>query len=220
MNLVKNDILDVDAFRAWSPEYKDAEFILEDGKYICGWAIEKMSKSMYNVVNPDDIVNDYGADTLRLYEMFLGPLEASKPWDTNGIDGCFRFLKKLWSLFWENRTDNWLVNDDKPTQENLKSLHKLIKKVTQDIENFSFNTSISAAQWPKWNEEYLAENEIQLTVSFNGKARFQKMFAADASKDEIEKLTLEDDRTAKYTEGMQIMKVIVVPKKIINIVVK
>ena len=269
VNLVKNDILDVDAFRAWSPEYKDAEFILEDGKYICGWAIEKMSKSMYNVVNPDDIVNDYGADTLRLYEMFLGPLEASKPWDTNGIDGCFRFLKKLWSLFWENRTDNWLVNDDKPTQENLKSLHKLIKKVTQDIENFSFNTSISAfmicvnelgqqkchsreilrdlviliapfaphiaeelwnelgeketvcdAQWPKWNEEYLAENEIQLTVSFNGKARFQKMFAADASKDEIEKLTLEDDRTAKYTEGMQIMKVIVVPKKIINIVVK
>ena len=265
VNLVKNDILDVDAFRTWSPEYKDAEFILEDGKYICGWAIEKMSKSMYNVVNPDDIVNDYGADTLRLYEMFLGPLEASKPWDTNGIDGCFRFLKKLWSLFWENRTDNWLVNDDKPTQENLKSLHKLIKKVTQDIENFSFNTSISAfmicvnelgqqkchsrdlviliapfaphiaeelwnelgeketvcdAQWPKWNEEYLAENEIQLTVSFNGKARFQKMFAADASKDEIEKLTLEDDRTAKYTEGMQIMKVIVVPKKIINIVVK
>lgn len=269
VNLVKNDILDVDTFRAWSPEYKDAEFILEDGKYICGWAIEKMSKSMYNVVNPDDIVNDYGADTLRLYEMFLGPLEASKPWDTNGIDGCFRFLKKLWSLFWENRTDNWLVNDDKPTQENLKSLHKLIKKVTQDIENFSFNTSISAfmicvnelgqqkchsreilrnlviliapfaphiaeelwnelgeketvcdAQWPKWNEEYLAENEIQLTVSFNGKARFQKMFAADASKDEIEKLTLEDDRTAKYTEGMQIMKVIVVPKKIINIVVK
>lgn len=269
VNLVKNDILDVDAFRAWSPEYKAAEFILEDGKYICGWAIEKMSKSMYNVVNPDDIVNDYGADTLRLYEMFLGPLEASKPWDTNGIDGCFRFLKKLWSLFWENRTDNWLVNDDKPTQENLKSLHKLIKKVTQDIENFSFNTSISAfmicvnelgqqkchsreilrnlviliapfaphiaeelwnelgeketvcdAQWPKWNEEYLAENEIQLTVSFNGKARFQKMFAADASKDEIEKLTLEDDRTAKYTEGMQIMKVIVVPKKIINIVVK
>lgn len=269
VNLIKNDILDVDAFRTWSPEYKDAEFILEDGKYICGWAIEKMSKSMYNVVNPDDIVNDYGADTLRLYEMFLGPLEASKPWDTNGIDGCFRFLKKLWSLFWENRTDNWLVNDDKPTQENLKSLHKLIKKVTQDIENFSFNTSISAfmicvnelgqqkchsreilrdlviliapfaphiaeelwnelgeketvcdAQWPKWNEEYLAENEIQLTVSFNGKARFQKMFAADASKDEIEKLTLEDDRTAKYTEGMQIMKVIVVPKKIINIVVK
>ena len=269
VNLVKNDILDVDAFRTWSPEYKDAEFILEDGKYICGWAIEKMSKSMYNVVNPDDIVNDYGADTLRLYEMFLGPLEASKPWDTNGIDGCFRFLKKLWSLFWENRTDNWLVNDDKPTQENLKSLHKLIKKVTQDIENFSFNTSISAfmicvnelgqqkchsreilrdlviliapfaphiaeelwnelgeketvcdAQWPKWDEEYLAENEIQLTVSFNGKARFQKMFAADASKDEIEKLTLEDDRTAKYTEGMQIMKVIVVPKKIINIVVK
>ena len=224
---------------------------------------------MYNVVNPDDIVNDYGADTLRLYEMFLGPVEASKPWDTNGIDGCFRFLKKLWSLFWENRTDKWLVNDDEPTKENLKSIHKLIKKVTQDVENFSYNTSISAfmicvnelgqqkchsreilrdvviliapfaphiaeelwhelgengtvcdAQWPEWDEKYLIEDEMQLTVSFNGKARFQKMFAADASKDDIEKQTLEDDRTAKYTEGRRIVKVIVVPKKIINIVVK
>ena len=244
INLVKNDILDIEAFRKWSPEYKDAEFIFDDGsksadgangKYVCGWAIEKMSKSMYNVVNPDDIVRDYGADTLRLYEMFLGPVEASKPWDTNGIDGCFRFLKKLWALFYENRTDKFLVNDDKPSAESLKSVHKLIKKVTGDIEAFSYNTSISAfmicvnelgqqkchnrellsdivvliapfaphiaeelwhqlgnttsvcdATWPTWDEKYLVENEIQMTVSFNGKARFQKMFAADAAKDPIE----------------------------------
>jgi leucyl-tRNA synthetase len=278
INLVKNDILDIEAFRKWSPEYKDAEFIFDDGsksadgangKYVCGWAIEKMSKSMYNVVNPDDIVRDYGADTLRLYEMFLGPVEASKPWDTNGIDGCFRFLKKLWALFYENRTDKFLVNDDKPSAESLKSVHKLIKKVTGDIEAFSYNTSISAfmicvnelgqqkchnrellsdivvliapfaphiaeelwhqlgnttsvcdATWPTWDEKYLVENEIQMTVSFNGKARFQKMFAADADKDTIEKETLADDRCAKYLEGKEIKKVIVVPKRIINIVVK
>ncbi len=269
VNLVKNDILDIEAFKAWSPEYKDAEFILEDGKYVCGWAIEKMSKSMYNVVNPDDIVNDYGADTLRLYEMFLGPVEASKPWDTNGIDGCFRFLKKFWGLFWENRTDKWLVDDAEPTKESLKSVHKLIKKVTQDIESFSYNTSISAfmicvnelgqqqchnrtllrtmvvllspfaphiaeelwhqlgeqntvcdAQWPAWDEKHLVENEIQMTVSFNGKARFQKTFAADATKDTIEKETLADERSLKYLEGKNIVKVIVVPRKIINIVIK
>ncbi len=269
VNLVKNDILDIEAFKAWSPEYKNAEFILEDGKYVCGWAIEKMSKSMYNVVNPDDIVNDYGADTLRLYEMFLGPVEASKPWDTNGIDGCFRFLKKFWSLFWENRTDKWLVDDSQPGKDSLKSVHKLIKKVTQDIESFSYNTSISAfmicvnelgqqqchnrellrtlvvllapfaphiaeelwhqlgeegtvcdAQWPAWDEKYLVENEIQMTVSFNGKARFQKTFAADATKDAIEKETLADERSQKYLEGKTIVKVIVVPRKIINIVIK
>ena len=269
VNLVKNDILDIEAFKNWSPEYKNAEFILEDGKYVCGWAIEKMSKSMYNVVNPDDIVNDYGADTLRLYEMFLGPVEASKPWDTNGIDGCFRFLKKFWNLFWDNRTDQWIVDEQEPSKESLKSVHKLIKKVTQDIESFSYNTSISAfmicvnelgqqqchnrellrtlvilvapfaphiaeelwhqlgeqttvcdAQWPEWNEQYLVENEIQMTVSFNGKARFQKTFAADATKDDIEKATLEDERSNKYTEGKNIVKVIVVPRKIINIVIK
>ena len=269
VNLVKNDILDIEAFKAWSPEYKNAEFILEDGKYVCGWAIEKMSKSMYNVVNPDDIVNDYGADTLRLYEMFLGPVEASKPWDTNGIDGCFRFLKKFWSLFWENRTDKWLVDDAQPGKDSLKSVHKLIKKVTQDIESFSYNTSISAfmicvnelgqqqchnrellrtlvvllapfaphiaeelwhqlgeqgtvcdAEWPAWDEKYLVENEIQMTVSFNGKARFQKTFAADATKDAIEKETLADERSQKYLEGKTIVKVIVVPRKIINIVIK
>ncbi len=278
INLVKNDILDTEAFKNWSPEYKDAEFIFEDGsksadgaegKYQCGWAIEKMSKSMYNVVNPDDIVRDYGADTLRLYEMFLGPVEASKPWDTNGIDGCFRFLKKLWALFWDNRSDENLVDDAEPSQDSLKSVHKLIKKVTQDVETFSYNTSISAfmicvnelgqqkchnrkllsdivvliapfaphiaeelwhqlgntttvcdAKWPEWDEKYLVENEMQMTVSFNGKARFQKTFAADADKDTIEKETLADDRCAKYTDGKKIVKVIVVPKRIINIVVK
>ena len=269
VNLVKNDVLDVEAFRQWSPEYANAEFILEDGKYICGWAIEKMSKSMYNVVNPDDIVRDYGADTLRLYEMFLGPVEASKPWDTNGIDGCFRFLKKFWNLFWDTRTSTLIVDDEAPSKESLKSVHKLIKKVTADVENFSYNTSISAfmicvnelgqqkchsrellrqmviliapftphiaeelweqiggegsvcdAQWPAWNEEFLKEDEIQMTVSFNGKARYQKMFATEASKEDIEKQTLEDERTAKYLDGKQVMKVIVVPKKIINIVCK
>ena len=269
INLVKNDILDTEAFKQWSPEYKNAEFILENGKYVCGWAIEKMSKSMYNVVNPDDIVRDYGADTLRLYEMFLGPVEASKPWDTNGIDGCFRFLKKLWALFWDNRSDAFLVNDDAPSAENLKSINKLIKKVSGDIETFSYNTSISAfmicvnelgqqkchsrkvlsdlvvliapftphiaeelwhqlgntttvcdATWPTWDEKYLQEDQMQMTVSFNGKARFQKAFAADADKDTIEKETLADERCDKYVSGKQIIKVIVVPKRIINIVVK
>lgn len=269
VNLVKNDVLDVEEFRNWRPEYQNAEFILEDGKYICGWAVEKMSKSMYNVVNPDDIIRDYGADTLRLYEMFLGPVEASKPWDTNGIDGCFRFLRKFWNLFFNNRTGEALADDSKPTAESLKSVHKLIKKVTKDIEDFSYNTSISAfmicvnelgqqkchsrellqllvvlispfaphiaeelwerlgqegsvfdAQWPTWNEDYLVENEVQMTVSFNGKARFQKTFAADADKQTIEKQTLDDDRTAKYTDGKQVVKVIVVPGKIINLVVK
>jgi leucyl-tRNA synthetase len=269
VNLVKNDILDVEAFKQWRPEYKDAEFVLEDGRYICGWAIEKMSKSMFNVVNPDDIIKDYGADTLRLYEMFLGPVEASKPWDTNGIDGCFRFLKKLWALFWDNRSDKFLVNDDEPSKDSLKSVHKLIKKVSQDIEQFSYNTSISAfmicvnelgqqkchnrklladivvliapfaphiaeelwhqlgnttsvcdAQWPTYDEKYLVENEVQLSVSFNGKVRFQKTFPADASKEDIEKTTLSDERCAKYIDGKNIAKVIVVPGKIINIVVK
>jgi len=142
VNIVSNDILDTNRFKEWNPEYKNAEFILEDGKYYCGWAVEKMSKSMYNVVNPDDIVEKYGADTLRLYEMFLGPLEQSKPWDTNGIDGVHRFLKKLWSLFYKN--ESFIVHDEKPTAEELKVLHKTIKKITFDIENFSYNTSVSA----------------------------------------------------------------------------
>ena len=269
VNIVHGDVLDIEAFKAWRPEYRNAEFILENDKYICGWAIEKMSKSMYNVVNPDMIVEQYGADTLRLYEMFLGPVEASKPWDTNGIDGCHRFLKKLWGLVYENRTDKFLPNDDAPTPEQLKSVHKLIKKVTGDIEHFSYNTAISAfmicvnelaqskctnkellkdvikllapfaphiseelwyalgetttvcdAQWPECNEEYLKENDIQMTVSFNGKARFQKVFSIDDSKEEIEKKVLADERTLKYMVGKTIVKIIIVPRKIINIVLK
>ena len=270
VNIVKNDILDIEAFRAWRPEYKNAEFILEDGKYVCGYATEKMSKSMFNVVNPDDIVEQYGADTLRLYEMFLGPVEASKPWDTNGIDGCHRFLKKFWALFYgRGENESLIVDDNEPTKENLKSVHKLIKKVTNDIEHFSYNTSISAfmicvnelgqqkchnkellkslvitiapfaphiaeelwsalgeqgsvcdAQWPTWNEAYLVENEMQLTISFNGKARYQKSFAANATNDEIQKAVLEDEKSKKYLEGMQVVKVIVVPKRIVNVVIK
>jgi len=268
VNLVKNDILDVEAFKNWRPEYNNAEFILEDGKYTCGWAIEKMSKSMYNVVNPDDIIAEYGADTLRLYEMFLGPVEASKPWDTNGIDGCFRFLKKFWNLYWEKGTDN-IVADEEAKPESLKTVHKLIKKVSEDIEKFSYNTSISAfmiavnelgqqkchnhellkqltiliapfaphiaeelyhlmggegtvcdAQWPIYDEKYLVESEMQLTISFNGKARFQMSFPADANNDQIQEAVLNDEKSKKYLEGFQILKVIIVPKKIVNIVLK
>lgn len=269
VNIVSADVLDIEAFKTWRPEYANAEFVLEDGKYICGWAVEKMSKSMFNVVNPDMIVEKYGADTLRLYEMFLGPVEASKPWDTNGIDGCFRFLKKFWALFYENRTDEFLPSDAEPTADNLKSLHKLIKKVTEDIEHFSYNTSISAfmiavgelaqqkcrskqvleqlvvliapfaphiaeelwhalgntttvcdAQWPVFNPQYLVESEVQLTVSFNGKARFQKKFAADATNDEIQAAVLADEQSKKYLDGKTVVKVIVVPKKIVNVVIK
>ena len=264
VNIVHADMLDIEAFKAWRPEYKDAEFILEDGTYKCGWAVEKMSKSMFNVVNPDDIVEQYGADTLRLYEMFLGPVEASKPWDTNGIDGCFRFLKKFWKLYQQENLD-----DAEPSKDSLKSIHKLIKKVTGDIEQFSYNTAISAfmicvnelgqqkctnrellkkmivliapfaphmaeelweqmggqgsvcdAEWPAWEESYLVENEVQLTVSFNGKARFQMTFPADATKEDIEKAALADERSQHYIDGKTIVKIIVVPKKIINIVCK
>ena len=269
VNIIHGDVLDLDAFRAWRPEFANAEFVLEDGKYVCGWAIEKMSKSMFNVVNPDMIVDQYGADTLRLYEMFLGPVEQSKPWDTNGIDGCHRFLKKLWNLYFDPRSGEFRVSDGEPTKESLKSVHKLIKKVTGDIEHFSYNTAISAfmicvnelgqqkcyncelltilavliapfaphiaeelwsrlcmkgsvcdAQWPTWNEAYLVESEMQLTVSFNGKARFQKVFAADTSVQDIQEATLADERTHKYTDGKTVVKVIVVPKKIVNIVIK
>ena len=269
VNIVHGDVLDIDAFRAWRPEYKDAQFILENNKYICGWAIEKMSKSMYNVVNPDMIVDQYGADTLRLYEMFLGPVEQSKPWDTNGIDGCHRFLKKLWNLYFDNRSDQFLINNEDPSKESLKSVHKLIKKVTGDIENFSYNTAISAfmicvnelgqqkchnrelltnlvillapfaphiaeelwaqlsmkgsvcdAQWPTWNEDYLVENEVKLGISFNGKTRFDMLFAADADNDTVTQQVLADERTKKYLEGKQVMKVIVVKGRIVNIVAK
>ena len=279
VNIVHADVLDIAAFKAWRPEYHNAEFIFEDGTqsteastdrptpaavYKCGWTIEKMSKSMFNVVNPDDIVEQYGADTLRLYEMFLGPVEASKPWDTNGIDGCFRFLKKFWKLYQQE------LDDGEPSKESLKSVHRLIKKVTGDIEQFSYNTAISAfmicvnelgqqkcasrellkkmivliapfaphmaeelweqlggetksvcdAAWPTWEEAYLVENEVQLTVSFNGKARFQMTFPADAAREDIEKTALADERSKHYIDGKTIVKVIVVPKKIINIVCK
>ena len=270
VNIVSGDVLDIDAFKAWRPEFKNAQFVLENDKYVCGWAIEKMSKSMFNVVNPDMIVERYGADTLRLYEMFLGPLEQSKPWDTNGIDGCHRFLKKFWGLFFDNRdSDQLAINNEPATKEQLKSVHKLIKKITADIENFSFNTAVSAfmicvnelsqlkcrnkelleqvvvllnpfaphiseelwsllghtnsvcdAAWPQVNEAYLVEDKQQLTISFNGKARFQMNFAATASSDEIQAITLQDERTIKYIDGKTVVKVIVVPKKIVNIVLK
>ena len=267
VNIVSKDILDLEAFKAWRPEYKTAEFILEDGKYVCGWAIEKMSKSMFNVVNPDMIVEKYGADTLRMYEMFLGPVEQSKPWDTNGIDGVHRFIRKFWSLFY-SRTDEYLVTDEPATKEELKSLHKLIKKVTGDIEQFSYNTSISAfmicvnelfnlkcskkeileqlvitlapfaphvceelwdvlghetsvcdAQWPAYNEEYLKEDTINYTISFNGKARFNMEFAADETSDAIQAAVLADERSQKWIEGKTPKKIIVVPKKIVNVVI-
>ncbi len=269
VNIVAADVLDIEAFKAWRPEYANAEFILEDGKYICGWAVEKMSKSMFNVVNPDMIVEKYGADTLRLYEMFLGPVEQSKPWDTNGIDGCHRFLKKFWGLFYNLRSGDFMPNDAEATAEQLKSVHKLLKKVKGDIESFSYNTAISAfmicvnelsqakctnkdllsllvvaiapfaphiaeelwealgkegsvcdARWTEHDEKYLVENEIQLTISFNGKARYQKTFAADATNEVIEKDVLADERSEKYMEGKSIVKVIIVPKKIVNVVLK
>ncbi|HOO94936.1 MAG TPA: leucine--tRNA ligase [Proteiniphilum sp.] len=266
VNMVHNDILDLEAFRNWNPEYKNAEFILEDGKYICGWAVEKMSKSMFNVVNPDDIVSRYGADTLRLYEMFLGPLEQSKPWDTNGIDGVHRFLRKVWNLFYQGEL--FAVTDEEPSRDALKALHKLIKKVTSDIEQFSFNTSVSAfmicaneltalkcrnrsvlsdlvvclapfaphvaeelwhalgnqnsvcdAVWPKWNEEYLKEDTFSYAISFNGKSRFVIEFAADASREEIEQAVLAHPGSQKWLEGKTPKKVIIVPRKIVNVVI-
>ena len=268
VNIVHADVLDIDAFKAWRPEYADAGFILEDGKYICGWAIEKMSKSMYNVVNPDMIVERYGADTLRLYEMFLGPVEQSKPWDTNGIDGCHRFLKKFWALYC-GKDGLKELDGGEPSADELKSVHKLIKKVTQDIEAFSYNTSVAAfmicvnelsqlkcrnramldilvrlmapfaphiaeelwhllgheatvcdAPWPEYDEKYLVETTVQMTVSFNGKARFQMQFAADADNKTVEEAVLADDRSKKYIGDKHVVKVIVVPKKIVNIVVK
>ena len=266
VNIVSNDILDIEAFRSWRPEYANAEFILENEKYVCGWAIEKMSKSMFNVVNPDTIVEKYGADTLRLYEMFLGPVEQSKPWDTNGIDGCHRFLRKLWNMFFD-KDDNLCISNDEPTKEELKSIHKLIKKTTEDIPSFSYNTTVSAfmicvnelsslkcnkraileqfiilltpfaphiceeiwealghnttvcdAKWPMYNEEYLKEDTITYTISFNGKARFTMNFAANAGKEEIESSVLANENTKKYLEDKPVKKMIVVPKKIVNIV--
>ncbi|MBO4945204.1 MAG: leucine--tRNA ligase [Muribaculaceae bacterium] len=266
VNIVSNDVLDTEKFRAWRPEFKDAEFILEDGKYVCGYAVEKMSKSMFNVVNPDDIVERYGADTLRLYEMFLGPLEQSKPWDTNGIDGVNRFLKRLWGLFYKG--DKLVVDDTPATPAELKALHKLIKKVTADIEVFSYNTSIAAfmicinelvalkchsrqvlepllivlapfaphiteelwhvlgndtticdATWPAYNEEYLKEDSVKYAVSFNGKVRYSIEVPADMPAKEVEETALAHEGAAKWLDGKSVRKVIVVPKKIVNIVI-
>ena len=277
VNIVSNDVLDITAFRNWMPEFKNAQFVFADGTssevednpymgaampkmYICGWAVEKMSKSMFNVVNPDDVIAKYGADTLRLYEMFLGPLEMSKPWDTNGIDGVHRFLKKAWNMY-------ETISDDAPTAEELKSLHKLIKKVTWDIENFSFNTSIPAfmiaqnelsalkcnkrailepfavllapyaphiaeemwhrcgnesfvidAEWPECNEAYLVEDTQKYPVQFNGKVRFTLECPKDTPREEVEKLVLAHEDTARYLVGNTPKKVIVVPGRIVNIV--
>ena len=273
VNIVNNDVLDINAFRAWMPEFKNAEFVFADGssseltgylagpkQYICGWAVEKMSKSMFNVVNPDDVIAKFGADTLRLYEMFLGPLEMSKPWDTNGIDGVHRFLKRLWNMY-EN------ISEEAPTKEELRSLHKLIKKITWDIENFSFNTSIPAfmiaqnelsalkcnkraileqfavllapyaphiaeemwhrcgnetfvvnAEWPVCDESYLVEDTQKYPVQFNGKVRFTFECPKDTPKEEVEKLVLAHEDTAKYLNGAAIKKIIVVPGRIVNIV--
>ena len=268
VNIVQNDVLDVEAFRQWRPEYATADFILENGKYMCGWAIEKMSKSMYNVVNPDHIVEKYGADTLRLYEMFLGPINQSKPWDSNGIDGCARFLRKVWGLFW-SREGQSLVTDETPTRDELKSINKLVKKVTADMETFSYNTSISAfmicvgelaqlkcgkrtiletlvtllapfaphlaeelweqlghhttvcdAPWPACDESYLQEDTMTLSISFNGKTRFTMDFAADSSNEAVQNAVLKSEQARRYLEGKQVVKVIIVPKRIVNVVIK
>ena len=265
VNIVYNDKLDIEAFRAWRPDYKDAEFVLENGEYICGWAIEKMSKSMYNVVNPDNICNTYGADTLRLYEMFLGPIEQAKPWDTKGIDGVNRFLKKFWRLFWDR--DNFLVNDEKPTADELKALHKLIGKEQEDIENFSYNTTISAfmialndlgncskreileplvillspfaphiaeelwhqlghetsvtqATFPEYRQELTVDNSVKYPVSFNGKTRFFIDAPASATPADVEALVRGHESTPKYVGELSILKVIVVPGRIVNVVLK
>ena len=265
VNIVYNDRLDIEAFRNWRPDYKDAEFVLENGEYICGWAIEKMSKSMYNVVNPDRICDTYGADTLRLYEMFLGPIEQAKPWDTKGIDGVNRFLKKFWRLFWDR--EKWLVTDEEPTKEELKALHKLIGKEQEDIENFSYNTTISAfmialnelgscskrailepltvllspfaphiaeelwhqldhetsvvyASFPEYREELAAENTVNYPVSFNGKTRFFVDAPASATPAEVEALVRAHEKTPQYVGDKSIAKVIVVPGRIVNVVIK
>ncbi len=267
VNIVRNDRLDLEAFKAWMPDFANAEFILEDGEYVCGWAIEKMSKSMFNVVNPDMICDTYGADTLRLYEMFLGPLEQSKPWDTKGIDGVNRFLRKVWRLFYDR--DRFIVNDEKASPEELKALHKLIGKVRADIEAFSFNTAVSAfmiavneltdlkcskreileplitllapftphiaeelwealghnesityAAYPEYIEAYTIENTCTYAVSFNGKTRFTVDLPLDMGREDVDAHVRGLEQTAKYVAGGNIVKVIVVPGKIVNIVVK
>ena len=267
INLVYNDRLDLEAFKAWRPEFQNAEFVLENGEYICGWAVEKMSKSMFNVVNPDSICDNYGADTLRLYEMFLGPIEQSKPWDTKGIDGVNRFLKKFWRLFYNK--DQWLVTDEKATPAELKALHKLIGKEEADIESFSYNTTISAfmiavgeltdlgcnkreileplvvlispfaphiaeelwealghnttvadARFPEYVAAYTVENTCTYPVSFNGKTRFTVDLPKTMSREEVEAAVRAHEMLPKYVGEQTIVKVIVVPGRIVNIVLK
>lgn len=267
VNIVHNDRLDMEAFKAWMPDFANAEFILEDGEYICGWAVEKMSKSMFNVVNPDMICDTYGADTLRLYEMFLGPLEQSKPWDTKGIDGVNRFLKRVWRMFYDR--DGFIVTEEKATPDELKALHKLIGKVQADIEAFSFNTAVSAfmiavnelydlkcnkreilepltillspfaphiaeelwealgheesisyAAYPEYVEAYTIENTCTYAVSFNGKTRFTVELPLDMSREDVDAHVRGLEQTARYVGDGNIVKVIVVPGKIVNIVVK
>ncbi len=267
VNLVENDVLDLDRFRTWQKDFEDAEFILEDGRYICGWEVEKMSKSKHNVVNPDELIDHYGADTFRLYEMFLGPLESHKPWDTKGIEGVYRFMKKFWRLFVDEK-GNSIVTDGEPAEKELKVLHQTIRKTAEDIERFSFNTAVSqfmicvneltelkchkrsileqlvvvispyaphiaeelwsrlgngssvtAASYPEFIEDYVKENSFEYPVSFNGKMRFKLTMPVDASREEIEKKALEDEKAGRWLEGKEVRKVIVVPNKIINIVV-
>jgi leucyl-tRNA synthetase len=267
VNIVENDVLDIEMFKKWRSEFETAEFILEDGKYICGWTVEKMGKRYHNVVNPDDIAKKYGADTLRLYEMFLGPLEQSKPWDTAGIEGVHKFLRKVWRLFID-KDENLKITDEQPSQEELKILHRTIKKTEEDIERFAFNTAVSSfmicvneltdlkctkrkileplliilspfapficeelwfrignnysvclAKWVNYNADYLTESMIQYPVSFNGKTRFLLQMPVDASVADIEKTVMENEQTHKWIENKQVKKVIIVPKKIINIVI-
>lgn len=267
VNIVRDDILDIEAFKKWRPDAANAEFVLEDGKYICGSEVEKMSKSKYNVVNPDDMIAQYGADTLRMYEMFLGPLEQFKPWNTNGIDGVFKFLKRLWRLFHDEQ-GNFGVSDDKPSEEALKVIHRTIQKVQNDIENYSFNTSVSSfmicvneltslkcnnrkvltdlvlilspfaphiaeelwhllgheksivgAVFPEYEEQYLTEEAYEYPVSVNGKMRAKIKFTLDTPKEEIEKQVLASEQIQKWTKGKTPKRVIIVPKKIVNIVI-
>ena len=266
VSLVKNDVLDTEAFKAWRPDFTNAEFILEDGKYICGTEVEKMSKSKYNVVSPDEVIEQYGADTLRLYEMFLGPLEQSKPWNTNGIDGVHKFLKKMWRLF-HDADGNLDIAQELPTKEEQKAIHTLIKKATEDIDRYSFNTSVAAfmicvnelsslkcnkqeileklvlvvapyaphiaeelwhklghedtvlkASYPAFEEKYLIEDSYEYPISINGKVRTKLSFALDMPKDTIEKEVLAHEIVQKWTEGKAPKKVIIVPKRIVNIV--
>jgi len=267
ISLVENDVLDLEAFRKWRPDLANSEFILEEGKYVCGWEIEKMSKSLHNVVNPDQLIEKYGADTLRLYEMFLGPLEQSKPWDTNGIEGVFRFIRKLWRLYHDHE-NNFSVSDEDPTPQELKILHRTIKKVREDIERFSFNTAVSSfmicvnelaevkcnkrsvlqdltilispyaphlaeelwhqlgnqgsvcdSVYPVHDDKYLVENTFEYPVSFNGKMRFKIELPLDMPVPEIEQAVLNAKESEKWLGGKPPRKIIVVPKRIVNVVV-